>query len=1116
MPHYLLPGLTHEKLGRPPVAGKWLELPDLKELAADLNISRQADDAVIKSVPDAWAPIRAWRQALFSQRHQLHDRTRRSWRALLALLALQPRFSAEYTLSLREVPLNGGNARWRGALAELAPSEGIHAAMAPADWHRPVLLRVTPRGGPSVDVAMLTPDTLLAAGHSATELRIPGVAFAEKGLADPLMSDLSATELGIIADYATGVVNALAGQGVGGKLWDGLARELQAYASDIEALIRGGDRGNRLAVRARRLNLPFTGLQSVLDNSFETDPTQFQPGFTQAQLALRPVPGDAPFKGVVLIDEDLPRTLGGSAASIHVYRELTLKDALNNPARVKAKAAQDGWLAITADELWAPCVVDSDGTPPAAHAAECLVPLPITPLALLLADTERLRSAVRLTANGKDREATFEVRMENGRLHTLRRRWQAHQIQRADIDSSMAVWPDFAAADWPFDFLQSAANPFAEVLPQAAVSLRLLQADLNAAGPGRNERAAGWGSGEVLRRLCAQETGQLPEQGEPWLQRMRFSDTSQLRGEWQITNKGVEAIAVAVQRDGLERACGLVLVSRRAPALTTQEWAKVAIDFGTTSSIAYVEANQRSEPAHLKARSLPIISLDPSQMDAWAQQKYVTLADFFAGIELGMPFPTMLKQRDSSPAAAADWPNAGQVLFVPPPEGKSSREVAKWVANQTLKAGLKWQAGPDGDGESNVAALRFLQDLVLRVAAELRDKGVSPEHVNWRFSYPQAFTDRETAYFKRMTEQVAQTLASKARVEHRTEAEAAMTYFCDDDQQAFSAPTQLAVMLDIGGGTTDIAIYLHKEALWRGSVRLAAGDFFSNWLERNSSVLLKAPMGGTDPTADLPNDDSHRRQRRLLIELATSKPSFSDQLKRFMDNTAGADPDLQRLQVTASTALAGLLWYTGRALRRVLVGGRVDPKQAAHPTILMAGRGSSYFRLLTTPDQQNLTRMLMLGAGLDGDPPEMIFSVNPKQEVARGLLHEASSSAINLETSLPLGLGLELQHGGKLDADADLGQVAGRKPSAIDMADFQAFLKALKVSTGIDLTISQGGSLKAKDSIARGTIKEMVKEAELTRPVKPPFIEALHLLIDMLAHPKDQRDQYLRVDVGNP
>ncbi|WP_164155279.1 hypothetical protein [Sandarakinorhabdus rubra] len=1116
MPHYLLPGLTHQELGQPAVSGQWLELPDLKELAADLNISQQADDAVIKSVPDAWAPVRAWRQALFNNRHQLHARTRRQWRALLALLALQPRFSGEYTLSLREVPLDAGNPRWRGVLSELSPAEGIHAASAQEAWLRPVLLRVVPRGGQSVDVAMLTPDTLLAAGHSATALRIPGVVFAEKGLADPLASDLSATDLGIIADYANGIVNALAGQGVSGKSWDGLARELQAYAGDIEALIGSGQRGRRLAVRARRLNLPFTGLHSVLDSSFETDPTQFNPGFSHTQLALRPMSDPAPFGGVVLIDEDLPRTIGGSAASIHVYRELTLKDALNDPARVKAKAAKDGWLAITVDELWTPCVVDSDGTPPAAHGPNCPVPLPVTPLALLLADGDRLRSAVRLTANGKDREATFEVRLEDGRLHTLRRRWQPDQIQRADIDSSMAVWPDFAAADWPFDFLQSAANPFAEVLPQAAVSLRLLQADLNAAGPGRNERAAGWGSGAVLRKLCAQETGQLPDQGEPWLQRMRFADSSQIRGEWQITKMGIEAIAVAVQSDALERSCGLVLVSRRAPALTTQERAKVAIDFGTTSSIAYVEANQRSEPAHLKARSLPIIAVDPSQMDAWAQQKYVTLADFFAGIGLGMPFPTMLKQRDNTPEAAADWPNAGQVLFVPPPEGKSSREVAKWVANQTLKAGLKWQAGPGGDGENNVAALRFLQDLVLRVAAELRDKGVTPERINWRFSYPQAFTDRETAYFKRMTEQVAQALSAKARVEHRTEAEAAMTYFCDDSEQAFTAPTQLSVMLDIGGGTTDIAIYLHKEALWRGSVRLAAGDFFSNWLERNSSLLKKAPMGGTDPTADLPNDDSHRKQRRLLIELAASKPSFSDQLKRFMDTTAGADPDLQRLQVTASTALAGLLWYTGRVLKKVLAGGQVDPRLAAHPTILMAGRGSSYFRLLTKPDQQHLTRMLMLGAGLKGNPPELIFSVNPKQEVARGLLHDAPSSASNVEAFLPLGLGLELQYGGNLTAEAELAQVTGKKPSAIDMADFQEFLDALKVATGINLTISQGGSLKAKDSIARGTIKEMVREAELTRPVKPPFVEALHLLVDMLAHPKDQRDQFLRVDVGNP
>jgi hypothetical protein len=275
-------------------------------------------------------------------------------------------------------------------------------------------------------------------------------------------------------------------------------------------------------------------------------------------------------------------------------------------------------------------------------------------------------------------------------------------------------------------------------------------------------------------------------------------------------------------------------------------------------------------------------------------------------------------------------------------------------------------------------------------------------------------------------------------------------------------------------------------------------------------------MGGEDPTAGLPSDDAHRKQRRLLIELAAISPRFSDQLKKLMHNTAGADPDLRRLQITASTALGGLLWYIGRVLQHLAASGSVDPKLLPHPTILMAGRGSSYFRLLTKPEQRQLTKLLLSGADVDGEAPEMIFSVNPKQEVARGLLHDALPSASKADGFLPLGIGVELQNGGDLASDADLLQIAGKRPSAVKMADFDTFLGALKTATGINLTISQGGILKAKDTISRGTIKELGNEARLTRPVKPPFIEALHLLVDMLAHPKEQRDQFLRVEVGNP
>ncbi len=88
MTNFLLPGLSYSKLRRPASAGQWYALPDLTEIAADLDISDQLDDAVIKSVPDAWAPVRAWKQAVFYVRHQLHVRTRSRWRGLFSVVGL--------------------------------------------------------------------------------------------------------------------------------------------------------------------------------------------------------------------------------------------------------------------------------------------------------------------------------------------------------------------------------------------------------------------------------------------------------------------------------------------------------------------------------------------------------------------------------------------------------------------------------------------------------------------------------------------------------------------------------------------------------------------------------------------------------------------------------------------------------------------------------------------------------------------------------------------------------------------------------------------------------------------------------------------------------------------
>jgi hypothetical protein len=182
------------------------------------------------------------------------------------------------------------------------------------------------------------------------------------------------------------------------------------------------------------------------------------------------------------------------------------------------------------------------------------------------------------------------------------------------------------------------------------------------------------------------------------------------------------------------------------------------------------------------------------------------------------------------------------------------------------------------------------------------------------------------------------------------------------------------------------------------------------------------------------------------------------------------------------------------------------------PAILMAGRGSSYFRLLTKAEQGQLTKMFLLGAGLSDGQSELTFSKDPKQEVARGLLLNSTVAESRAGGTLLLGLGLELQHGGVLAPEAALTDLSNTAPSFVDLTEFEKFLGDLRKAAGISLTISDGGKWKAKQIITQGTANRMVEEARLHRPVQPPFAEALLLLVNMLALPQADRDQLLRVD----
>lgn len=1227
----LPPLAPNARIATPPVTGEWTsQNVSLDRLADSLSLPDETVSAAeLRSIPDVWAQALVFHHALVQDSHPLHQEAVRDWRALLTLFALADVYAKHYQLRIEPVALadedrgegvgrRTGDA-FRRVLTRMPPTErlpqnpGWGGGVATAEWSRPVLVYVrdrtggadeAPSFGPAQLAGILNPATLVATGKSGRRLRVASAPWLRNGWEDPTRLSpaqmLSRRDYAVIAQFLTELsasLETIVGDQAGAT-HNALTLQLNTFGDRCRLLADGFDRPIVASERTARADLPplYRGLLRPPTLGREAYPV----GYSDCALHLRPeFGGEQPtFAGLILYDPELSETLRRRKQDVHVWREHSLKALMDAPgllAQVRREALEAGYFLVEPGDFFTRefarlgngAVVDSH---PADGPFRSAV-LPLSPVALMTLKPQELIGALSLENTG-DGASTVVLKLplvSGAGPHLISRTFAAdagpdgfNVAERVNAQFGLiSTWPNFRQEQWRWNFLKLSYNPrMTGLQARFGVSARHLSRALGAETSleRRTEAARAWFDSSSLRLEENEFRRPITPESRggkaPPFQRLRYLNREDVIEEVQVSTSPFEAVCLARKRtaqDRQARPVGLVLLSQRAvDSVSSTQPATVAVDFGTTNTVACLD---NKSPIVFQTRvTLPIFQ-PSSDADNRRDFKW-SFVDFLPLIEYATPIPTVAKRREIDVGESAelkavadgrdDRPLFSDMIFFQPPLGdpvlnQTRTDVERFKSTQQrLLFNLKWAEDP----LTRDVSRRFLREFMLLASAELTAQGRDPSRARWRFSYPEAMRGQDLVDLKENIQRAWTDLFVNVEggveldphPENQpirpltSESAAAAKYFLNYNVGGqFAGP--LTIVLDIGGGTTDIAVLSNGSPLWRSSFRLAGGDFVTHFLMNHPDYfehiglpdLAELRRSFSDQWSTLyPADAQHDNHLKAFGELLFSNDRFGRAMaERY--SVASGTPEGKGLRHSAWVFMGGMAYYLGMVVRDLLDQGLVTPEFVGQVTFGLGGRGASLFkRYESAPSPAGLNDLFglfILGADLDPETyanRRVLSSPQAKMEVVLGMIGEGTADREQLatlqsapkSTLVPLGEALSVNTGEGavlLQGREDRRKLQQATEVAYpdELPEFRNFLKGLATLTGVEVDLfdrSHNGAhafikqevFKRAESHVRAS-NRLRSEGKAPPDLEPSFITALRALLDRMGRPAGERSAYISV-----
>jgi hypothetical protein len=942
------------------------DLSELQKLAESLDVPQKAlGRTVIDAVPDMWARVMVFAFALLETEHQLHRTSVNSLRGFLTLLALRERKG----LTVKAVPLElsaSNRNLFLDTVTRLLPKNGegadragIGALSDDLDWTGLSVFTLE-----QSTIGVTSPLTLICPAegvHLRALNALPTWWFDGFRLVDPT-DGLSLAERRDVAAWIRDLASTVSNHPspyASGSWRTRLATILDEFAADLAK----GDSEFNHAAHAPKLSMLTLGLggRSIYAGlNFPLEPVPED--IAESMVCLQPERtgkfADG-LKKLLIIHPDVDKQWSMDPAQIVVtggrthaeVKLLPLGSDKTKLGRIPLKAGiewrrpeqvfTDQILILKDSQKACPGAVEIKGQESVATKFDGTPLIPIRPeiLSYLTPQYIQKHSSFQVVEGGI--EFSLDLPMQHGRKLSVTRKFSGEKKEIIQERSwklpVIEIWPGFNSKIWKAYFVLW--DSIGETTFQATPLVPGLSGELY------EEAGASGRGGRKVTELSA-----APE------------------------------YLVCTTPDGKDVGCILPTL-QPAPAVDNLTF-RIGVDFGTTNTNVYLrKEGDLPYPLELRSGSHAVTAVTQANREASLFMQFLPPVGETLGKETFQkpPFLSFFRSRITGDADLAPV-RQGHILFY------HSGHNHDYIGDPKTSTNLKWE------GRERVRLRAFLRQICLHAAAEALRQGAGK--LVYNYSLPSAFPKFLEDEFDNTWTAVVNWIGTASGIPcepptRETESVVAAKYFSSRGQ---ANPAWGSVVIDIGGGTSDIAIWQDNNLLLQTSIQFSGRQILLEPLFRlRSTVISEFSVGSPSRREEL---QSTLEPQKFYSRLDAFLRNNSEELQEWI-SVSSSHESLSRFLDCVKLGLSGLFYYTGLMFRHLIETGRYQQRM---PKVYIAGNGVRLFDWVAGgyfgPKKQVnelFKTMFQHASGIEGsiDDLEIALSDNPKAEAAYGLVADS-------------------------------------------------------------------------------------------------------------------------------